>query len=202
MRKFARFAALSLSAAICAADLRPLAAEELAVGAKAPAFSLVNAVDGKTVAMTPDDGFTKVVIFTRSQCPDAQAFEPRLIEIVNKWGHKGVRFYAVDPNDDARDPEESLANMRQRAEEKGYPFPYLRDGDSAIARAYGARVTPHVFVVDGTGVVRYRGYVDDHPEPSKRTTTGLTDALGALLNGRDVATAETRAFGCTIKWKS
>ena len=179
-----------------------LAAGELAVGAQAPAFSLVNAVDGKTVAMTPDDGFTKVVIFTCNQCPYAKAFEPRIIEIANKWGHKGVRFYAVDPTDDTRYPEESLASMKKRAEEKEYPFPYLKDGDSSIARAYGARVTPHVFVVDGTGIVRYRGYVDDHAEPSKRTTTGLTDALGALLNGRDVATAETRAFGCAIKWKS
>lgn len=179
-----------------------LSGEELAAGAKAPAFSLVNAVDGGTVAMKPDDGYTKVVIFTCNQCPYAKAFEPRIIEIANKWGHKGVRFYAVDPNDDTRYPEETLAGMKARAEEKGYPFPYLKDGDSSVARAYGARVTPHVFVVDGTGIIRYRGYVDDQADPAKRQTTGLTDALGALLNGRDVATAETRAFGCTIKWKS
>jgi thiol-disulfide isomerase/thioredoxin len=83
-----------------------------------------------------------VVVFTCNQCPYAKAFEPRIIEIANKY--KGVRFYAVDPNDDAKFPEESLANMKKRAEEKEYPFPYLKDGDSAVARAYGARVTPHV----------------------------------------------------------
>jgi thiol-disulfide isomerase/thioredoxin len=174
--------------------------EELAVGAKAPAFSLVNAVDGKTVEMKPDDGFVKVVIFTCNQCPFAKAFEPRIIEIANKWGHKGVRFYAVNPNDDRQYAEETLVNMKKRADEKGYPLPYLKDGDSAIARAYGARVTPHVFVVDGEGIVRYRGYVDDQADPARRQTTGLTDALGALTNGRDVANGETRAFGCTIKW--
>jgi thiol-disulfide isomerase/thioredoxin len=176
-------------------------ADELAVGAKAPEFSLVNAVDGEKVSMKADDGNLKVVIFTCNQCPYAKAFEPRIIEVARKFEQKGVRFYAIDPNDDAKFPEETLENMKARAVEKRYPFPYLKDGDSSIARAYGARVTPHVFVVDGDGVVRYRGYVDDSAKPEERKTTGLTDALNALLNGRDIARAETKAFGCTIKWK-
>ena len=130
------------------------AQEQLAVGAKAPQFSLVNATDGKTVAMKPDDGRVKVVVFTCNECPYAKAFEPRIIEIANRYGHKGVSFYALDPNDDSKHPGESLAAMKARATEKEYPFPYLKDGDSSTAKAYGARVTPHVFVVDGTGVVR------------------------------------------------
>lgn len=174
--------------------------EQIAVGAKAPAFSLVNAVDGETVTMKPDDGNIKVVVFTCNHCPYAKAFEPRIIELANKFAMKGIKLYAVNPNDDAQYPDETLANMKARAEEKNYRFPYLKDGDSKIARAYGARVTPHVFVVDGQGVVRYRGYVDDDAKPEKRKTTGLSDAIGALTNGRDVANADTRAFGCTIKW--
>ena len=177
-------------------------AQELAVGTKAPAFSLVNAVDGKTVAMKPDDGNVKVVVFTCNSCPYAKAFEPRIIELANKFAQQGVKLYAVNPNDDAKFADETLANMKARADEKGYRFPYLKDADSSIAKAYGARVTPHVFVVDGDGVVRYRGYVDDSADPAKRETTGLANAVGALLNGREVANAETRAFGCTIKWKS
>jgi thiol-disulfide isomerase/thioredoxin len=177
-------------------------AEELGSGAKAPAFSLVNATDGETVTMKPDDGKLKVVVFTCNQCPYAKAFEPRLIEIANRYGHKGVSFYAVNPNDDSKFSEESLANMKARATEQDYPFPYLKDGDSTIARAYGARVTPHVFLVDGEGTIRYRGYVDDSAKPAERKTTGLTNALNALTEGRDIALAETRAFGCTIKWKS
>jgi thiol-disulfide isomerase/thioredoxin len=177
-------------------------ADELAVGAKAPAFSLVNAVDGKTVAMKPNDGNLKVVVFTCNQCPYAKAFEPRIIEIAKKFANNKIAFYAVNPNDEAKYAEESLPNMKERATAKGYPFPYLKDADSSIARAYGARVTPHVFVVDGTGSVVYRGYVDDSAKPEERKTTGLTDALNSLLNGRDIATNETRAFGCTIKWKS
>jgi thiol-disulfide isomerase/thioredoxin len=176
-------------------------ADEIPVGAKAPGFSLVNAVDGSTVTMKPDDGNMKVVIFTCNQCPYAKAFEPRIIEIANKFKQMGVKFYAVDSNDDARYPEETLGNMKARAEEKEYPFPYLKDGDSKTAKEYGARVTPHIFVVDGQGNVRYRGYVDDSAKPAERKTTGLSDALGALTNGREVPTAETRAFGCSIKFK-
>lgn len=179
-----------------------VAAEQIAIGADAPAFSLVNAVDGKTVEMKPADGNTKVLIFTCNQCPYAKAFEPRIIEIARKFGQQGVKFYAIDPNDDVQYPEETLPNMKARAIEKEYPFPYLKDGDSKIARAYGARVTPHVFVIDGTGKVRYRGYVDDSAKPEERKTTGLTDALGALVNGRDPVTTDTRAFGCGIKWKA
>ena len=176
--------------------------EQVAIGANAPAFSLVNAVDGKTVAMKPDDGKLKVVVFTCNQCPYAKAFEPRIIEVAKQFQAKGVTFYAIDPNDDTRYAEETMANMKARAVEKGYPYPYLKDGDSAIARAYGARVTPHVFVVDGQGIVRYRGYVDDSAKPEERKTTGLTDALDSLLSGREVANNVTREFGCTIKWKS
>jgi thiol-disulfide isomerase/thioredoxin len=185
---------LSLAAVACA--------DELAVGAHAPKFALVNAVDGKTVAMNPADGNLKVVIFTCNQCPYAKAFEPRIIEVARSFAANGVRFYAVDSNDDTAYDVETLANMKARATEKSYPFPYLKDADSTIARAYGARVTPHVFVVDGQGIIRYRGYVDDSAKPEDRKTTGLTNALHSLLEGRDVANAETRAFGCTIKFKS
>lgn len=187
------FAALLIAAVACA--------DELAIGSKAPQFKLVNATDGKTVTMKPNDGMIKVIVFTCNSCPFAKAFEPRLIEIGNRYNGKGVVFYAVNPNDDSQYPDETLANMKARADARDYPFPYLKDGDSKVALAYGARVTPHVYVVDGDGIVRYRGYVDDSAKPAERKTTGLLDALGALTNGREVANAETRAFGCTIKWK-
>jgi len=175
-------------------------ADELAIGAAAPKFSLVNAVDGKTVTFAP--GKISVVVFTCNQCPYAKAFEPRLIELARQYQAKGIVFYAIDPNDEAQYAVESLAEMKARAVEKGYPFPYLKDGDSAIARAYGARVTPHVYVFDGGGTLRYRGYVDDSAKAAERRTTGLSNALDDLLAGKAVANQTTRAFGCTIKWKT
>jgi thiol-disulfide isomerase/thioredoxin len=177
-------------------------AEELPIGATAPKFALVNAVDGKTVAYKPGDGKISVVVFTCNQCPYAKAFEPRIIELARQYQPKGVVFYAIDPNDDAQYAVESLAEMKARAVERGYPFPYLKDGDSSVARRYGARVTPHVYVFDGKGVLRYRGYVDDSAKPAERKTTGLSSALDQLLVGKPVSNEATRAFGCTIKWKS
>src|SRR5437763_8129809 len=179
-----------------------LFADELAVGTKAPPFALTNAIDGKKVTFTPADGKLKVVVFTCNQCPYAKAFEPRLVALGSDYAKRGVVFYAVNPNDEAQNPIESLDNMRERAADHSYPYPYLKDGDSRVAAAYGARVTPHVFVVDGTGVVRYRGYVDDSAKPENRSHSGLSDALDSLLSKQDVKVTATKAFGCTIKWKN
>ncbi len=176
-------------------------AEEVGLGTKAPQFTLVNAVDNRNVSFKPGDGKLSVVVFTCNQCPYARAFEPRLIEIGKQYAPRGVAFYAIDSNDDSKYDVETMANMRDRAVKNSYPFPYLKDGNSEIARAYGARVTPHVFVVDGKGVVRYHGYVDDSARPEERTNAGLTNALDALLANQPVANASTKAFGCSIKWK-
>jgi len=188
--------------ALTAAAAVPVLAEELAIGATAPNFALTNAVDGKTYSFKPGDGKISVVVFTCNQCPYAKAFEPRLIEISNQYKGKSVMFYLVNPNDESRFAEETMANMKARATSKGYPFVYLKDQDSSVAKAFGARVTPHVYVLDGKGVLRYRGYIDDSAKADERSRTGLTDALDALVAKRDVQTTETRAFGCTIKWRA
>jgi len=179
----------------------PLLVAELEVGGRAPAFELVNAVDGHKVAFAPGDGRLSVIVFTCNQCPYAKAFEPRLIALGNEYAKRGVVFYAIDSNDDAAYPIETMGEMRSRATSRHYPFPYLKDGDSKVAREYGARVTPHVFVIDGKGFVRYRGYVDDSAKPAERSHTGLADALNELLSGKDVRVSATKAFGCTIKFK-
>lgn len=176
-------------------------ADEVSLGTKAPQFTLVNAADNRNVSFKPGDGKLSVVVFTCNQCPYARAFEPRLIEIGKQYAPKGVAFYAIDSNDDSKYDVETMANMHDRAVKNSYPFPYLKDGNSEIARAYGARVTPHVFVVDGKGMVRYHGYVDDSARPEERTNAGLTNALDALLANQPVANASTKAFGCSIKWK-
>lgn len=186
-----------LALALCATVA---SAEELAVGAGAPPFSLVNSVDGKTYSFKPGDGKTSVIVFTCNSCPYSVAFENRLASLGSEYGSKGIVFYAINPNDDNAYPAETLDKMKARAADKRFPFPYLKDGNSAVARAYGARVTPHVFVVDGTGKVRYRGYVDDSARKDEVEHTGLKDALDSLLSGADIAKTSTRAFGCTIKW--
>lgn len=176
-------------------------AAELPIGAAAPAFNLVNAVDGRSYAFKPGDGKVSVLIFTCNQCPYAKAFQERLNAIATDYSAKGVAFYAINPNDDLKFEEETLDNMKARAVSQKYPFPYLKDADSSVARAYGARVTPHVFVVDGKGTLRYRGFIDDSARPEQRSKTGLTNALDAILANQPVVDTVTREFGCTIKFK-
>ena len=191
---------LILAAALLASPVLALAAE-LGIGATAPAFQLVNAVDGKAYAFKPGDGKVTVLVFTCNQCPYAKAFQQRLKDVAGQYAAKGVVFYAINPNDDQKFKEETLENMKARAVSEKYPFPYLKDGDSSVARSYGARVTPHAFVVDGKGTLRYRGYIDDSARPEQRSKTALTNALDALLADQPVAETVTREFGCTIKFK-
>jgi peroxiredoxin len=157
----------------------------------APAISLVNAVDGELVTVKPNDGKLKVIVFTSTRCEEAKPFEPRLMYLANRFGYRGVDVYLVSATDDP-------ASMKARADGEGYPFPYLVDKRGELARAFGARVTPEAFVVDGEGVVRYRGMIEDSAHAAQRKEEPLASALTALLNGRDVARAQTTAFGCEI----
>lgn len=195
MKKRALFVVVMLASTLA------LSAGEIAIGAEAPGFSLINAADGKYVRFEPKKNKLSVVVFTCNECPFAKAFEPRIVELGREYQTKGVTFYAVNPNDESKYPDETIDRMKARAASRAYPFPYLKDTDSSVARAYGARVTPHVFVVDGSGRIRYRGYVDDSAKAEEREHTGLSDALDAILSGRQVERASTKAFGCSIKWR-
>ncbi len=172
------------------------------LGAPAFPFSLPGA-DGKTWSLDDfKDRRLLVVVFTCNHCPYANAWEGRLLDIERDYGPKGVGLVVINPNDERQYPQDSMAEMVKRVQAKGYPFPYLRDESQAVARAYGAQVTPHVFVFDVQRKLRYQGRVDDnHENPKKVKTRDLRRALDALLAGKPVAVAETPALGCSVKWK-
>ncbi|HYS78740.1 MAG TPA: redoxin family protein [Candidatus Dormibacteraeota bacterium] len=90
--------------------------------------------------------------------------------------------------------------MVKRAQDKGLPYPYVLDETQAIATAYGARVTPHIFLLDAQGTLVYRGRVDDSLEQDKIKTHDFAAALDALVSGKPVQVAETKAFGCSVKY--
>jgi thiol-disulfide isomerase/thioredoxin len=164
------------------------------VGDAAPGFSLP-ATSG---AEHSPDGVT-VVVFTCNHCPYALAWHERLLDVARDYD--GVTFLAVNPNDAERYPRDSFEAMRERvAADGGWPMPYLRDESQEVARAYGAKTTPDVFVIDAAGVLRYRGAPDaDHRDPSL-DARWLRDALDAVLAGRDPEPAETEPVGCSVKW--
>ncbi|MDR7434348.1 MAG: thioredoxin family protein [Armatimonadota bacterium] len=175
----------------------------LEIGASLIPFALPG-TDGK-IHRTEDyqDKRALAVIFTCNHCPYAQAWEGRLIQLQREYASRGVQFLLINPNDATKYPEDSFENMVRRAEEKGYPFPYLRDEDQTVARAYGATRTPEIFLFDQDRVLRYHGAPDDNYEnPAAVRKHYLRDALEAVLSGRSPQPAQTPPVGCTIKWKS
>jgi thiol-disulfide isomerase/thioredoxin len=183
----------------------------LAIGATAPNFSLPG-VDGKTYTLTSfKNKNILVIVFTCNHCPTAQAYEDRLIQLTKDYADKGVGVVAIMPNDpasitlselDYTDMSDSFEEMKIRAKEKKYNFPYLYDGDKELAaNAYGPVATPHVFIFDKSRKLRYQGRIDDVEKPTKTPNTQDTrNAIEALLNGKEPGTATTKVFGCSIKW--
>ena len=108
----------------------------------------------------------------------------------------------INPNDAERYPRDSFAAMKARVEaDGGWPAPYLRDEDQAVARAFGARTTPDVFVLAADGTLAYRGAPDaDHDDPSQNALW-LRAALDAARDGRPADPAETEPVGCSVKWR-
>lgn len=170
-----------------------------AVGEPAPPFSLPDTGGAQHELQGPD---TTVVCFTCNHCPYALAWHERIIGVAGDYSGRGVRMLAINPNDAERYPRDSLEAMRERVARGEFDgVPYLRDETQQIARAYDAKTTPDLFVIDAAGTVRYRGAPDrDHSDPAQNAAW-LRAALDAVLDGRDPDPAQTQPVGCSIKWK-
>jgi peroxiredoxin len=168
-------------------------------GEQAPDFTLPD-TDG--AERSPDGAPATVVVFTCNHCPYALAWHGRLAEAAKAYADRGVAFLAINSNDAERYPRDSYEAMRSRvASDGGWPMPYLHDASQEVARAYDAKTTPDVFVLDAERRLRYRGAPDaDYDDPSQNAAW-LRDALDAVLDGREPERAETRPVGCSIKWR-
>lgn len=192
---------------------RSLAAENiptLAIGAAAPDFDLPG-VDGRNWALKDFAGAqVLVVLFTCNHCPTAQYYEERIKQIAADYRGKSVALVAISPNDPKSvrldelgwsDLSDSFDEMKLRAKERGFNFPYLYDGDTETAsRAYGPVATPHVFVFDAARKLRYAGAIDDSERVQHVKQQYLRDALEALLAGKSPPVTQTKVVGCSTKW--
>ncbi len=174
-------------------------------GDKARDFKLKN-IDGKKVSMSQykeAKGF--IVIFTCNHCPWSQAYEQRIIDLDKKYKPLGYPVIALNPNDPDQQPQDSFEEMKKRAKKYGYTFPYLVDEDQGVAKDYGATRTPHVYILNKEPeglMVRYIGAIDDNTEHPDQVSQRYTeDALQDLMEGTYVRNGNTKAVGCTIKWK-
>jgi len=171
----------------------------LNVGDKGPNFASLIGIDDQRHSLADyKDAKLLVVVFTCNHCPVAVAYEDRLVAYARDYKSKGVQVVAINVNNLE---EDKLPAMKVRAQQKGFNFPYLYDPSQAVARAYGATVTPHVFVLDENRTVAYMGSVDDSQQTSRITNNYLRTATDALLAGQKPATTETRQFGCSIKYE-
>ncbi len=184
--------------------------EPLEIGAAAPDFSLPG-VDGKNYQLVDfADAKILVVVFMANHCPTAQAYESRIMQLVTDYKSKGVAVVAISPNDPLAirldemgytDIGDSFDEMKMRAAERKFNFPYLYDGQTqAVSRAYGPMSTPHIFVFDKERKLQYTGAVDNSEDPSKIKKSFVRDAIDAMLDGREITIKKMKTFGCTIKW--
>jgi peroxiredoxin len=178
--------------------------ETLAIGKKGPDFKGLPGTDGKSYGLADFKGKKAVVInFTCNHCPYAKAYEDRFQALVSAFSPKGVGFIAINANDASNYPDDAMGPMKARVAEKGFTFPYVRDDDQSVAKAYGAVCTPHVFVLDAEGTLVYEGRIDDSwKDPAAATSHDLRDALEAVLAGKPVPAPQTNPMGCSIKWRA
>jgi peroxiredoxin len=184
--------------------------ETLKIGSSAPDFKLLG-VDDKTYSLDSfRDAEILVVVFTCDHCPTAQAYEERIKQLAADYKDKHVALVAISPNDPTAlrldemgytDVGDSLDDMKLRAKDREFNFPYLFDGDNQkVALTYGPAATPHVFVFDRARKLRFVGRIDNSDDPRRVTTHETRDAIEALIAGKPVQVAQTKVFGCSTKW--
>jgi peroxiredoxin len=173
----------------------------LEIGEIAPEFALPD-TDGATWSLaSPTVAPASVIVFTCNHCPYALAWHDRIAQAARDYTDKGVQFAAINSNDAERYPRDSYEAMRARVAAEPWPMPYLHDASQSVALAYGAKTTPHVFVLDPERRLRYEGSADaDYDDPAQRAAW-LRDALDAVLAGESPAPTRTKPVGCSIKWK-
>ena len=178
----------------------------LKAGDTAPDFKLKN-VDGKEVSFASypkAKGF--IVVFTCNTCPYAVAYEQRIIDLDNKFRAQGYPVIAINPNDPEAQPDDTFNKMQELAKNKKYPFPYLFDAGQKVTDQFGAKRTPHIFIVSKSAkgnVVEYVGAIDNDPEGTKTEKIKYAeDVIASLKNNQKPTITETKAIGCTVKRKA
>jgi len=183
----------------------------LEIGASAPDFKL-QGIDGKTYTLESfKNAKVLAVVFICNHCPTSQAYEKRLIKMTSDYASKGVSLVAINPNNPAAlrydelgysDVGDSFDEMKIRAKDAHFNFPYLYDGETEIAsKQYGPVSTPHIFIFDQDRKLRYQGRIDDMENPEKAPVNDdARNAINALLAGKEVPVKTTKVFGCSVKW--
>lgn len=190
------------SVSFSAADLP----DGIKVGDAAPDFNIRN-IDNKRINLsTFREAKGIILVFTCNSCPFSRKYEDRIKNLHKMFASKGWPVLAVNPNDSTIKAEDSFSAMQKLAADSGYTFPYALDETRSMAMHYGARRTPHVFLIQNNNskfTVAYIGAIDDNAsEPSRVETRFVEKAIESMIKGEPVELSLTKAIGCTIKWRN
>jgi peroxiredoxin len=178
------------------------------LGAAAPDFSLKD-LDGKTVKLSELKGKVVVLEWFNPECPFVKASHTKgsLVGTAKKEAAKGVVWLAVNsaaPGKQGYGPEKSKAGLKTF----GLDHAVLLDETGQVGKSYGATNTPHMFVIDKTGKLVYRGAIDNSPDGEGGSPQGgklinyVDQAIEDVLAGKPVRTPDTKAYGCSVKYGS
>ena len=176
----------------------------VALGQKAPGFSLPDAVTGEHISLNDIKGdVATVVMFICNHCPFVKHVNAELVRLAKDYQKKGIRFVAISANDAENYPEDAPDKMKEVALQLQYPFPYLYDESQQVAKAYHAACTPDFFIYNKNMLLIYRGQLDDSRPGNEIPVTGkdIRHGLDCLINNIPVPELQRASIGCNIKWK-
>ena len=183
--------------------LTAAAADELDIGSEMPLAEVKMAdVGGKNVSLKDAMGENGLlVVFSCNTCPWVNAWEDRYISVSKLSQKKGVGMIAINSNEGSRENGDGMNDMQARAKKAKYDFYYTVDEGSKLASAFGASLTPHIYLFNNKGTLVYRGAIDDNARrPKKVENPWLMDAINAMVAGDKINTTSTKALGCSIKY--
>lgn len=175
------------------------------LGKPAPGFELVD-LDGKTVKLSDHAGKVVVLEWFNPDCPFVKRNHEQgpLKDLAKRVRGEGVVFLAINSGAPGKQGHGKEVNVAGR-DRYGIDYPILLDESGAVGKAYGAKATPHMYVIDAKGVLVYAGAIDNAPDGDPddgKLVDYVSQALEDLRAGRPVATPETKAYGCSVKYGS
>jgi len=172
---------------------------DLAVGAAAPAFELQD-LNGKTVALADLKGKTVVLEWINPNCPVSRGYAESRIMITTAAAHPEAVWLAINSTSRSSGDFVEPAAHRAYNQKHGIGYPVLYDTVGDVGRAYGAKTTPHMFVIDKGGKLAYNGAIDDGPGGSGARINYVDSALTALAAGQIPDPSTTKPRGCSVKY--
>jgi peroxiredoxin len=176
-----------------------IAGDGVGVGDAAPAFTLTDSA-GNLVSLSDFEGKIVVLEWLNPDCPFVQRHYKAgtMKKLATKYGGEGVVWLTIN----STNYMDGAANAKFKAA-NDLPYTILVDQSGEVGHLYGAKTTPHMYIIDGAGTLAYIGAIDDDPRGNKGepAVNYVADALDEMLAGNAVTTAETKPYGCSVKYR-